>query len=135
MKIAILLFAALGLSAQTVDLKSLDLLESKAKTDGVTTVNLPSLSVRHFEFDRAGVYSESDLNAIRGQVKGSGWSKMVQVKEKGGGEITEVYVHGAGGKVTGVLVLAAEPRELTVVNLLGPLDLEKLKGLKDILPK
>jgi uncharacterized protein DUF4252 len=135
MKTAILLFAALSLSAQTVDLKSLDLLESKAKSDGVTTVNLPSVSVRHFEFGREGVYTDADLSAIRSQVRGSGWSKVIDVKEKKGRENTEIYIHGAGGKVTGVVILVGEPRELTVVNLLGPLDLEKLKGLKDILPK
>lgn len=135
MKIAILLFAAFGLSAQTVDLKSLDSLESKAKSDGITSVNLQGVNVRHFEFDRDGVYTDADLSAVRAQIQGAGWSKAIDVKEKKGRENTEIYVHAAGGKVTGVVILVAEPRELTVVNLLGPLDLEKLTGLKNIFPK
>ena len=36
----------------------------------------------------------------------------------------------AGDKVAGLLVLSAEPRELTIVNLVGPVDVEKLADLE-----
>jgi hypothetical protein len=35
-----------------------------------------------------------------------------------------------GSSIGGLAVLAADPTELTVVNLIGPVDLEKLRALE-----
>jgi hypothetical protein len=51
------------------------------------------------------------------------------VKERRG-EHTEVYADMRGENVVGLLVLAAEPRELTIVNLVGPIDVDKLANLE-----
>jgi hypothetical protein len=85
--------------------------------------------VRVFEFDRPGVYSQSDLDSLRGQLKGPQWSQIVSTREKE--ESVEVWMHREGDATTGMVVIAAEPEELTVVNLVGllrPEDLATLGG-------
>jgi len=41
-----------------------------------------------------------------------------------------VYLFQQAGKINGITILAAERRELTVVNIVGPIDLSKLKLLE-----
>lgn len=33
------------------------------------------------------------------------------------------------GKIAGLVVIAAEPREFTIVNIVGPIDLDQLSSL------
>ena len=89
--------------------------------------NLKGVHVRAFEFDAAGAYSQSDLDAIRAQLKGPGWTRVVEVKEKD--ESAEIWFYSDGGKPGGVAVIAAEPMELAVVNILGPIDFRTLARL------
>jgi hypothetical protein len=93
---------------------------------------LKGIYVKSFEFDEEGEYSEDDLEAIRAQLKGPGWSRIVGVSSKRERENTEVYMMavGAGGSIQGLAIIDAEPKELTVVNIVGPIDLDKLSTLE-----
>jgi len=84
------------------------------------------VKVFHAEFDKDGMYNLSDAENVRAKVKAdSKWLSVISVKEKGG--FTEIMMHrGPNGEGDGFLILAAEPRELTVVNLVGITDLSKL---------
>jgi hypothetical protein len=88
--------------------------------------------VKSFEFDKEGEYSQADLDAIRSQLTSSSWSRMVGVISKREGEISEIYMmtESGGKKILGLAILAAEPKELTVVNIVGPIDIEKLSSLE-----
>jgi hypothetical protein len=48
-----------------------------------------------------------------------------------GGENVEVYMMmtAGGGQIGGIAVIATEPKQLTVVNIVGLIDLEKLVKL------
>ena len=94
--------------------------------------NLKGVYVKNFEFDKEGEYTLADLDAIRSQLTASSWSKMVGVISKREGEISEVYMmtETGGNKILGLAILAAEPKELTVVNIIGPIDIEKLSSLE-----
>jgi hypothetical protein len=84
--------------------------------------------VRNYTFDKPGVYSDTELESLRRQVSGSsGWSRIVNIKEKN--ESTEIYLLSQGDQVTGCFVLVAEPKELTVVNLVGAMNLAQMKEL------
>jgi hypothetical protein len=89
---------------------------------------LKGIYVRSFEFDKEGQYSMSDVEAIRSQLKAPGWSRIVSVKSIKG-ENSEVYLKRDGNQVAGLVVLSAEPKELTVVNIDGPIDPEQLSEL------
>lgn len=89
---------------------------------------LEGIYVRSFEFQKAGEWSPADLETIRKQLKAPEWSKIVGVKSTEG-ETDEIYLRFQNGKIAGVAVIAAEPKELTVVNIAGPVDLDSLAEL------
>ena len=89
---------------------------------------LKGIYVRSFEFDREGQYSASDVDAIRAQVKGPGWTRIVGVKSLKG-ENSEVYLKKDGNELGGIVVIAAEPKELTIVDIDGPINPEELSEL------
>jgi hypothetical protein len=91
---------------------------------------LKGIYVRSFEFDKEGQYSMSDVQAMRAQLKGPNWSRIVGVKSIKG-QNTEVYLLKEGDHIGGIVVLDAEPKELTIVHVDGPInpeDLSKLGG-------
>jgi len=89
---------------------------------------LKGIYVRSFEFDKEGQYSMSDVQAIRAQLKGPNWSRIVGVKSVGG-ENAEIYLQKNGDQIGGIVVLDAEPKELTIVHVDGPISPEELSRL------
>ena len=64
------------------------------------------------------------------QLRGSGWSKIVNVMSKRDGQNVAVYLNTTGDVISGLAVLSIEPKEFTVVNIVGPVDLQKLSKLE-----
>ncbi|HEX3685550.1 MAG TPA: DUF4252 domain-containing protein [Bryobacteraceae bacterium] len=89
---------------------------------------LKGVYVRTFEFDREGQYSASDVEAVRGLAKGPGWTRIVGVKSLKE-DNAEVYLKKDGSQVGGIVVIDAEPKELTVVHIEGPINPEELSEL------
>lgn len=85
--------------------------------------------VRSFKFNRDGEYNQQDLNVIQDQLKGSDWSRVVDIREGASKQVVTVYLRSAGKQLGGMAIVAAAPRELTVVNIVGNIDLEKLEKL------
>ena len=90
---------------------------------------LKGIYVKSFEFDNEGDYSPADVESIRSQLRGPSWSRLVNVTSKKDG-IVEVYLMLNGDQIGGLAVLAFESKELTVVNIVGPVDLQKLSQLE-----
>jgi hypothetical protein len=91
---------------------------------------LKGIYVRSFEFDKEGEYSLEDVNAIRQQTRAPGWSKLVGVRSKRDKEDVDIFARMEGDKVIGLAIIAVEPKQLTVVNIVGSIDLEKLSDLE-----
>jgi len=92
--------------------------------------NLKGIYIKSFEFDDASQYSKADVDGIRSQLTSPRWSKIVQSIEKRRNEYDEIYVLKNGDKVGGVVILVAEARELTVVNLVGEVPMDKVASLE-----
>ena len=90
---------------------------------------IKGIYVRAFEFDKEGAYAMSDVDSIRSQVRGPGWSKMVGVKSNKEGENVEVYMLLSGNQIDGIAVIAADPKSLAIVNMVGMIDMDKLVKL------
>jgi len=90
---------------------------------------LKGIYVKSFEFDTSGQYSDSDLETIRTQLRGPGWTRLVNVTSKKDGNL-EVYLLFNGDSVAGMAVLHNDEKELTVVNIVGPVNLDKLAQLE-----
>ena len=89
---------------------------------------LQGIYVRSYEFDADGAYDRSIIDKLRAQV-GPSWKRLVEVKSRTR-ENVEIYADMRGESVAGLLILSAEPRELTIVNIVGPIDLDKLASLE-----
>ena len=93
---------------------------------------LKGIYVRSFEFDSPGQYSEADVELLRSQLKSPIWEKVVNVHSKREGENAEIYFKtDSSDQIAGLVVIAADPKELTIVHIDGPLDpsdLDKIGG-------
>jgi hypothetical protein len=85
--------------------------------------------VRSFKFTNAGEYSDTDVESMRSQLRGQEWAKIVTVTKKGGDNVDVAYKMD-NGKIAGLVVIAAQPMELTIVNIVGPIDLDQLSRLR-----
>ena len=114
----------LALAARFMDDSDTDDAQVKAMMSG-----LKGIYVRSFEFGNGKGYTTDDVATIRKQLNAPGWARMVNVDKPKAGEVVDVYFYQEAGKVAGLAVLVAEPAELTVVNIVGPIDLSKLPAL------
>lgn len=90
---------------------------------------LKGIHVRVLEFEKEGEFLAADLEAIRVQLRAPGWNKIVNAKSKKEGSV-DVYLMTSGSQILGLAVLAADAKEIAVVNILGNIDLEKLSQLE-----
>jgi hypothetical protein len=91
--------------------------------------NLKGVYVRDYEFDKDHSYTAEELEGLRKYFEGSNWSPMVHERTKGIPEGTDVYLKLEDGKVQGLFVLDAEARELSLVLILGPVDIDKISSM------
>lgn len=85
--------------------------------------------VKVFQFENEGQYSSADLETIRTQLRAPGWTRLVNVSSKKEGNV-EVYLLMHGETVGGLAVLASDVKEIAIVNIVGPVDLDKLAKLE-----
>ena len=91
--------------------------------------NLKGVYVKNFEFEKEGEYSDADVEAIRAQLHAPTWARLVSVKSKKQGDNAEVYFMGTESNIQGLAIIVTDPKELTVVNIVGPIDIKELSKL------
>ncbi len=116
--------STLQFAAKFLDDKDSD--EAKVKK---LIAGIEGIYIKSFDFEKEGAYTPADLEQIRKQLRAPEWSRIVGYKSAKDGENAEVYVRNENKKVTGVAILAAEPTNLTVVNIAGSVDLDSLAAL------
>ena len=85
------------------------------------------VEVRTFGFDKDNMYSMADMETLRQKVKASDFVPFLSHKEKGG--FTEILMRKGPNGLRGFVLLTAEAREITVINIIGDLDLNTLSKL------
>lgn len=91
---------------------------------------LKGVYVKGVEFDKEGEYTEQDVEALRQQLRAPGWERIVGVRSKRDHENVEVFLMLNNGLIEGVGVLITDPKQLMVVNVVGPIDPEKISELR-----
>ena len=114
----------LGFASKFLDKKDSDQASAKQLING-----LDGIYVRDYEFDKEGQYSMDDIDNLRKQFAGGEWVPMVHVHEKKSGESTDVLAKMVNGESRGMFILSAEPKELTIVLILGPIKMDQLGEL------
>ena len=90
---------------------------------------IKSVRVRSFTFNEDGAYSKSDIDAVRSQLSGPGWSSLVQIHKRDPQQDVDVFLCLEDGKASGLAIISSEAREFTIVNIVGDIDLDKLGSL------
>src|ERR1700679_1491893 len=87
---------------------------------------LDGIYVRDYEFDKEGQYSIEDIDKLRQYFETSHGHPLVKERDKKPGETTDRMVKLVNGETHGMFILDVEPKELTIVLVLGPVRMEDL---------
>lgn len=97
--------------------------EDKSGTDLARKMDF--VIVRAYEYAKAGQYNMADVEEFRKRLEDGGWSHLV--KERSATESTDVCVKtDKDGQFTELVVISAEPMELTFVHLKGHMSMKEL---------
>lgn len=92
--------------------------------------NVKGIYVKSFSFEKENEYTPAEVDSVMAQLRGGGWSKVVGITSKKENENVEVYLMMVGDEISGLAVVSLDPKEVTVVNIVGPINLEKLSQLE-----
>lgn len=92
--------------------------------------NVKGIYVKSFSFEKENEYARAEVDSVMSQLRGGGWSKIVGITSKKESENVEVYLMMLGDQINGLAVVSLNPKELTIVNIVGPINLEKLSQLE-----
>jgi hypothetical protein len=91
---------------------------------------LKGVFVRSYKFDEDFAYPKADIEGVRRQLAAPGWSRIVEAKSRKEHTHVDVFVLIDDDKAMGLAIIASEPREFTIVNIVGAIDLEDLHDLE-----
>jgi hypothetical protein len=91
---------------------------------------LQGIVVRSYTFDQDAAYKPSDLDGVRSQLAAPGWNRLMETRSQKSHANVEIYLMTDANKAVGLAVIASEPRQLTIVNIIGSIDLDKLHKLE-----
>lgn len=89
---------------------------------------LQGIYVRSYEFEKEGEYDRGLLERVKSQL-GPTWKPLVTVRSKTK-ENVNIMADLRGERVAGLVIISAEPREFTVVNIVGDIDIDRLSKLE-----
>jgi hypothetical protein len=92
--------------------------------------NVKGIYVKSFSFEKENSYMPAEIDSVMSQLRGGGWSKIVGITSKKENENVEVYLMMVADQISGLAVVSLNPKDVTVVNIVGPINLEKLSQLE-----
>lgn len=117
--------ALLGLAASFMDSSNPGDAAAKEAISGVK-----GIYVRSYTFDKDFVYPEADVDSVRAQLSAPAWQKLVSVHNSPDHSNVDIYICVDQGRAMGLAIIASQPREFTIVNIVGAIDLRKLHQLQ-----
>jgi len=114
----------LAFAAKFMDDKDEDQAATRKLIEG-----LEGVYVREYDFDKEGEYSPEEVEKLRQYFETSEWTPIVRERSKRDGDNTDVMMKMVNGETRGMFVLETEPKELTIVLILGPIQLDDLSKL------
>ena len=94
--------------------------------------SLRGVYVRHFTFEKDFAFPQADIDRVSRQLNAPGWNQIVDAKSRKENTDVKVYLLVDAGKAQGLSIIARQPREFTIVNVVGSIDLEQLHDLKSL---
>jgi hypothetical protein len=75
-------------------------------------------------------YKQADIDAIRNQLSAPGWNRLVETRSRKTQANVDIYIMVENNQAIGLALIASEPRQITIVNIVGAIDLDKLHKLE-----
>jgi hypothetical protein len=91
---------------------------------------LQGIYIRSYTFDKDAAYQQADIDAVRNQLSAPGWNRLVETRSRKTQANVDIYIMVANNQATGLALIASEPRQFTIVNIVGAIDLDKLHKLE-----
>jgi len=91
---------------------------------------LRGIYVKSYTFDQDNAYRQSDIDAVTNQLSSPGWTRLVQTKSRKTRANVDIYIMLVDNRAIGMALIASEPRQFTIVNIVGSIDLNKLHKLE-----
>ncbi|MDP9090898.1 MAG: DUF4252 domain-containing protein [Pseudomonadota bacterium] len=102
--------------------------------DSVATKHLlagiKSIEIRSFQFSADNAYSAADIESVRSQLTGPGWSRLMQVHHREKSEDVDMYVLIENNVSKGFALISSQPREFTIINIVGSIAVDDLPKLQ-----
>jgi hypothetical protein len=115
----------LHMAAGFIDDKDADAAATKKLLAGIQ-----SIDVRSYEFAKDFAYSGDELADVRRQLAQPGWNALAQVHDRAKNEDVDIFVRTEKDHTAGFALIASQPREVTIVNIVGSIKLEDLAKLQ-----
>src|SRR6202162_3029861 len=91
---------------------------------------LAGVYVRSYQFAEDGDYDRADVESVRSQVQSPPWGRIVGVRSRRDGANVDVFLKlPSNGTLGGAVIIVAEPRQLTFVNVVGTIDPDEVADL------
>ena len=116
----------LRIAAASMDDKDADSAATKRLLSGIKSVE-----IRNYHFATDFAYSAADIDAVRRQLAAPGWSQLMQVHNRKNGEDVDMYIMVENDRTSGFALIASEPREFTIINIVGSISVEDLPRLEN----
>lgn len=117
--------ALLGIAARFLDPAKP---EDAAVREAIT--GLKGIYVRSYKFDADFAYPKADVDMVRKQLGAPGWQRLVEVRSRKEQQNVDIYILVEKERANGLAIIASEPREFTIVNIVGSIDMRKLHELE-----
>jgi hypothetical protein len=116
----------LRIAAACLDDKDADSVAMKRLLSGIK-----SIEVRSYQFATDSAYSAADIDAVRMQLTAPGWSQLMQVHDRKKNENVDMYIMVENDRTSGFALIASQPREFTIINIVGSIRVEDLPRLEE----
>ncbi len=91
---------------------------------------IKGIYVRSYKFDEDFAYPQTDVERVRKQLNAPGWQQLVEVRSRNKQQHVDIYILVEQERANGLAIIASEPREFTIVNIVGSIDMRKLHELE-----
>lgn len=114
--------------AKRVTLKIKDK-DGDVKKIGEAISGLKGIYVRVYRFEDENQYNISHVDELRAQLNSPGWQRLANVRSKRNNQMVDVFTMFSGDVMSGVAVVISEAKSVSVVNVVGPIDIDTLVEL------
>lgn len=91
---------------------------------------IDSVHVRSYQFEEDYAYSKDDIEAVRKQLRDEKWMSLAAIHSSKNDENVDIFVAVEDDKAKGFAIVASEPREFTIVHIVGNVDPQHLATLQ-----